>query len=101
MNLNLPGVEQIREFVHNRVSKKLENVPPEDIQPPKPHVGVPALDALRYTGAENELADLYANLLATSMDRQTAYRAHPGFVDIIKNMCPDEAENHEVPSKSQ
>lgn len=25
------------------------------------------------------------------MDRVTAYRAHPGFVDMIKNMCPDEA----------
>jgi hypothetical protein len=25
------------------------------------------------------------------MDKATAYRAHPGFVDIIKNMCPDEA----------
>jgi hypothetical protein len=25
------------------------------------------------------------------MDRRTAYAAHPGFVDMIKNMCPDEA----------
>jgi len=85
------GVDQIREFVHKRVAKKLENVPPEEIQPPKPHVGVPTIDALRYTGCEPDLADLYANLLATSMDRLTAYSAHPGFVDIIKNMCPDEA----------
>lgn len=85
------GVEQIRDFVRERVSKKLENVPPEDIQQPKPHVGVPAIDALRYTGSEEALAALYANLLATSMDRATAYKAHPGFVDIIKNMCPDEA----------
>jgi hypothetical protein len=85
------GVDQIREFVHTRVAKKLENVPPDEIQPPKPHIGVPTIDALRYTGSEPDLADLYANLLATSMDRATAYTAHPGFVDIIKNMCPDEA----------
>jgi hypothetical protein len=85
------GVEQIREFVRERVAKKLENVPPEDIQQPKPHIGVPAIDALRYTGTEESLAELYANLLATSMDKATAYRAHPGFVDMIKNMCPDEA----------
>lgn len=26
------------------------------------------------------------------MDRKTAFSAHPGFVDIIKNMCPDEAK---------
>lgn len=85
------GVEQIRDFVRERVAKKLEAVPPEDIQQPKPHIAVPAIDALRYTGTEDSLSDLYANLLATSMDKATAYRAHPGFVDMIKNMCPDEA----------
>lgn len=85
------GVEKIRDFVRERVSSKLENVPADDVQPPKPHLAVPAIEALRYTGAESELSELYANLLATSMDRATAYRAHPGFVDMIKNMSPDEA----------
>ncbi len=86
------GVDKIRDFVRTKVSTKLENVPPEDIQQPKPHIGVPAIDALRYTGSEPDLADLYANLLATSMDIKTAYAAHPAFVDVIKNMCPDEAK---------
>lgn len=85
------GVEQIREFVRDRVATKLDNVPPEDVQQPKPHVAVPAIEALRYTGEESELSELYANLLATAMDKATAYRAHPGFVDMIKNMSPDEA----------
>lgn len=85
------GVERIREFVRERVAAKLDNVPPDEVQQPKPHVAVPAIEALRYTGAESELSELYANLLATSMDRETAYRAHPGFVDMIKNMSPDEA----------
>lgn len=85
------GVEKIRDFVRERVTSKLENVPPEEIQQPKAHIAVPAIEALRYTGEEGNLSELYANLLATSMDRATAYRAHPGFVDMIKNMCPDEA----------
>ncbi len=85
------GVEKIRDFVRERVAAKLDNVPPEDVQQPKPHIAVPAIEALRYTGAESDLAELYANLLATSMDKATAYRAHPGFVDMIKNMSPDEA----------
>lgn len=85
------GVEKIRDFVRERVAAKLDNVPPEEVQQPKPHVAVPAIEALRYTGAESDLAELYANLLATSMDKATAYRAHPGFVDMIKNMSPDEA----------
>ncbi len=86
------GVEKIRDFVRDRVARKLDNVPLEDVQQPKPHIAVPAIEALRYTGAESDLAELYANLLATSMDRVTAYRAHPGFVDMIKNMSPDEAK---------
>ncbi len=86
------GVEQIRDFVRDRVATKLDDVPPEDVQQPKPHVAVPAIEALRYTGEESDLAELYANLLATSMDKATAYRAHPGFVDMIKNMSPDEAK---------
>jgi hypothetical protein len=86
------GVEKIRDFVRERVATKLDNVPPEDVQQPKPHIAVPAIEALRYTGAESDLAELYANLLATSMDQVTAYRAHPAFVDIIKNMSPDEAK---------
>lgn len=85
------GVEQIRSFVRDRVATKLDNVPPEDVQQPKPHIAVPAIEALRYTGDEPELSELYANLLATSMDKATAYRAHPAFVDMIKNMSPDEA----------
>jgi hypothetical protein len=85
------GMEKIRDFVSAKVTKKLQNIPPEDIQPLKPHIGVPAIEALRYTGEESDLADLYANLLAAAMDRKTAYTAHPGFVDIIKNMAPDEA----------
>lgn len=85
------GVDQIRDFVRDRVATKLDNVPPDEVQQPKAHVAVPAIEALRYTGEESELSELYANLLATSMDKATAYRAHPGFVDMIKNMSPDEA----------
>ncbi|MEM6822707.1 MAG: DUF4393 domain-containing protein [Verrucomicrobiota bacterium] len=86
------GVDQVKNFVRSKVAQKLESTPTEDIQPPKPSIGVPTVDALRYTGEEIDLAEMYANLLANSMDRATAYEAHPGFVDIIKNMSSDEAK---------
>jgi hypothetical protein len=34
---------------------------------------------------------MYVNLLATAMDRQTAEKAHPAFVEIIRQLTPDEA----------
>jgi len=86
------SADQIEQFVKDRVLLKLQNTPDEALQPPPLHVGVPVLEALRYIGTDPELSELYANLLANSMDTNTAKGAHPGFVDVIKSMTPDEAK---------
>ncbi len=86
------GLEQIEVFVQNKVARKLQDVPPENIQTPDLAVAGPALESLRYTGHKEDLAELYANLLATSMDKNTANTAHPGFVEIIRNLNSDEAK---------
>lgn len=86
------GYDQIRDFVTTRVAEKLKNVPPERIKTPSATLAGPALEALRYTGHDATLRELYANLLATSIDSETAASAHPAFVDMIKNMAPDEAK---------
>jgi hypothetical protein len=86
------GYDQIKEFVSTRVAERLKNVPPENLVSPKPNVAGPALEALRYTGHEELLSDLYANLLAAAMDASTANGAHPAFVEIIKQLTPDEAK---------
>jgi hypothetical protein len=85
------GYEQIKEFVSTKVAEKLKGVPPECIVTPKPNVAGPALESLKYTGHEESLRDLYANLLAASMDSRTADGAHPAFVEIIRQLTPDEA----------
>lgn len=86
------GYDQIKDFVSTKMAERLNNVPPQNIITPKPNVAGPALEALRYTGHEEELSELYANLLASSMDRDTAEKAHPAFVEIIKQLTPDEAK---------
>jgi len=86
------GIEQIESFVHTKVAKKLEKIPVENIQTPDPAVAGPALESLRYTGHKESLSELYANLLASSMDSVTAKNAHPGFVEIIRNLSADEAK---------
>ena len=86
------GYDQIKEFVSTKVSERLRNVPLENIITPKPNVAGPALEALRYTGHESLLSDLYANLLAASMDKSVSHGAHPAFVEIIKQLTPDEAK---------
>lgn len=86
------GYEQCQGFIANKVAEKLKDVPPEDIVTPKPNVAGPAVEALRYTGHEESLSNMYANLLAASMTKQTVREAHPAFVEIIKQLTPDEAK---------
>lgn len=86
------GYDQIKEFVSTRVSEKLRDVPNEKIQSPDPTVAGPALEALKYTGHKEDLRELYANLLANAIHVDEAKNAHPGFVDVIKNLTTDEAK---------
>ena len=86
------GYEKIKGFVDGRLSEKLKDVPPERIQTPPANVAGPALEALKYTGHLEDLREMYANLLANSMDLATVSSAHPAFVDIIRNLAPDEAK---------
>jgi len=84
------GYEKISEFVQKRVAEKLKEIPEENIVTPDPSVVGPALEALRFTGNNEILSELYANLIANSLDKETIKKAHPGFVEIIKNMTSDE-----------
>jgi len=86
------GYDKMKDFVDNKVSEKLENTKEEDIVTPPPHIAGPALESLKYTGCIEELQDLYANLIASSMDKNTSRSAHPSFVEIIKQLSPDEAK---------
>lgn len=84
------GIEQIESFVKSKVLEKLEQkkVAPESVQIPDPDIAVPSIEALRYTKLKEE----FANLLASSMDKNSAALAHPSFVEILKQITPDEAK---------
>lgn len=85
------GFEKIQDYVLNRVTEKLKDRPEEKIVTPDPAIVGPSLEALRYTGNDVNLRELYASLIATSMDADKVQSAHPGFVEIIKNLSSDEA----------
>ena len=82
--------EQIEEFVSTKVTAKLEQkgVSEENITTPDPDIAVPVVEALRYS----KLKDEYAALLATSMDKNSGNEAHPAYVEILKQLQPDEAK---------
>lgn len=74
------------------LEKKLENVPPELIEKPEPHIAVPAIQYISYCMDNEELREMYANLLANSMNKVVKKGVHPAFVEIIKQLSPDEAK---------
>jgi hypothetical protein len=74
------------------LEEKLYNVPPNQINPPEAYIGVPALQYISYCMDSEELRNMYAELLAKSMNEATRGGVHPSFVEIIKQLCPDEAK---------
>lgn len=73
------------------IAQKLANISEEKIVTPEPYVAVPALQAISYTMDSDELRDLYANLLAKSMNIDTKDSVHPSHVETIKQLSPKDA----------
>lgn len=74
------------------LAAKLQDTPPEQIETPEPYIAVPVCEAISYCMNNKELRDMYANLLANSMNKVVKDGVHPGFVEIIKQLSPDEAK---------
>lgn len=73
------------------LNEKTEKIPPDDRVPAEPCIAVPALQALSYLSESDEIREMFANLLAASVNRNEKWKIHPAFVDMIKQMAPDEA----------
>jgi hypothetical protein len=71
-----------------RAWKSRARLPPERRAPPD----IPLLTATAagYAAAPDELRERYANLMAASLDLATASRAHPAFVEFLKQMTTTE-----------
>ena len=77
---------------HNleRYRKKMEGTPEEEVREVAPELGVPIAEKMSYVTNE-ELSEMYTELLAKASQAQNANVAHPSFVNIINNISPDEA----------
>lgn len=85
------GFERIGEWLDKTLPEKLKDVPEGNIITPPINIAGPAIEAMRFTGENDELREMYANLLAKSMDSRTVTNTHPRYIDIIKNITSDEA----------
>lgn len=74
------------------LEQNLKNIDPDLITPPEPHIAVPAIQSISYCMDNENLREMYANLLASSMIKGKKNDVHPSFVEIIKQLSPDEAK---------
>lgn len=70
---------------------KLKGISIENIITPPPYVAVPALQAISYCMDDDELREMFAELLAHAMNEDTVDNVHPTYVEIIKQMSPYDA----------
>ena len=85
------GKESLR-LTAEAIKEKVKQIPEEKIVEPEPYVAIPAIQQISYCQNSEELRDLYANLLTSSMNTDKKWQVHPSFVDIIKQLTPDEAK---------
>jgi hypothetical protein len=74
----------------NRYRKKLENKEVCEVVGVVPEIGVPIVEKLAYVTNE-QLVELYTELLAKASIKSQNKFAHPNFVNIIASLSPDEA----------
>lgn len=85
------GYGRIREWLSIRVTGILAERRAKMIQPPPLSVAGPLIVQMLFASEESDLREMYAKLLATSMDSATSDDAHPSFVTLIQQLTPDEA----------
>ena len=76
----------------NELEQKLSSIPEEKLVEPDLMIAGPALEALKYTYDKDELRNMYLNLLTSSMNKDIKDKAHPSYVEIIRQLTPLDAK---------
>ena len=86
------GYDKIAGYLDHAIPAYFEsrNIGKEKIISPDVAVAIPAIEAMRYT--RDEIRTKLLHLLGASMNIDTAEFVHPAFVEILRQMTPDEAK---------
>lgn len=75
----------------SETDSKLSRIPENNLITPDPVIAGPILQSLGYTVHHKHLRDMFINLLATASDDRMSSLAHPSYVEIIKQLSPEES----------
>lgn len=83
--------QQSVEKYKNDCLKKMSKIPEEKMQDPKISIIGPALEASKFYIDEEEIRNMFASLIASSMNTDYNHLIHHSFVEIIKQLSPLDA----------
>ena len=94
-HLYVDKVQYKRELDFEKFKAQFENeigtVPEENLQEPKISLLGPALEASKYYIEEESLSRMFSKLIASSMDDRKNSDTHHSFVEVIKQLSPNDA----------
>ncbi|MGH1280463.1 DUF4393 domain-containing protein [Bacillus basilensis] len=88
----LKRVRSLNQF-KDELEQAVSSIPEENIVEPPLHIVGSSLEAAKYYFENDELRKMFANLIAASINSDMASKAHPSFVEIIKQLSPLDAMN--------
>lgn len=86
------AVEYFQNKFKDDLHEKVKHIEPQNLTEPKNYIAEPAMMNLANVIDEPQLKEMYLNLLASSINKELENTIHPSFVEIIKQITPEEAK---------
>ena len=84
--------EELEKKYANFLNKTINKIPQEECIIPKGVVAAPLLDHVKFVFDEENLSEMFSNLLANAMSKNIEKMVHPAFVEMLKQMSPLDVE---------
>lgn len=82
--------QNLQDYI-KKVEEKTQEIPEKFLTEPQMHIVGPAIEASKFYIDSEQLRQMFANLIAASVDSRKIEQTHPSFVEIIKQLSPLDA----------
>lgn len=74
------------------LAQRIAAIPDENIVKPRLSIAGPALESLKYNLDENQIREMFTNLLIGEIDNRKQSKISPGFIEVIKQLSYEDAK---------
>lgn len=76
----------------NEISENINEIPEENIVNPRKSIVMNAMEGARNSLEEDSIREMYAKLIASACDSRKQSDLHPSYVEIVKQLSPNDAK---------